>query len=198
MTPSTLSPAGIELIKRYESCRLQAYLCPAGKLTIGWGHVLIPPDYHPFKVSLARLADIITVNQKTGVIKIPLRITQSQADAFLARDTADTAIFLASMSHTLPKPLSQQQFDALCSFIFNVGQFNYIHSTLHKRIKAGDLDGAAEEFDRWVYATAKGKKVKLNGLVTRRADERRLFDASASLSTSAGGTSALSTGPLRA
>lgn len=170
-----VSPAGIHLIKQFEGCRLQAYLCPAGKLTIGYGHVLLPMDYALFKVPMARMGEIIKINQagKPGQpVKIPLHINPAQADSLLARDTANTARFLASVTRTA---LTQWQFDALCSFILNVGQGNYAQSTLRRLIDAGELDAAAAEFGRWVYATVNGNKVKLDGLVKRRAAERDLF-----------------------
>jgi len=164
---------GLSIIKLSESLQLAAYLCPAGKLTIGYGHVIQPMDCGLFAMPVEQLRSIIKTNQDARKIKIPLHITTQQADRLLDRDTAQTALFIASV--TKP-PLTQGQFDALCSLAFNIGQGNYAASTLRKKVAAGDFAGAAAEFDRWVYATVNGKKVKLGGLVTRRAAERRLFE----------------------
>jgi len=172
-TIQSVSPAAIDLVKQFEGCRLQAYLCPANKLTIGYGHVLHPKDYALFNVPMARMGDIIRFNTAGKKITIPLHITQAQADNLLARDTAQVALFLASATQT---PLTQHQFDALCSLIFNIGQGNYAQSTLRKLIDKPDFTAAAAEFDKWVYATVDGRKTKLAGLVKRRAAERQLFE----------------------
>lgn len=173
-----ISQNGIDLIKSFESCRLQAYLCPAHRLTIGYGHVLKPKeDAALFKNmstnSLNRLVDKCqkyrTINredQKT------LTINQEQADALLKSDTQKTALYV----HYVTKiNLSMGQFDALCSLIFNIGEGNYSRSTLLKKLNAGDYLGAADEFTRWAFATVNGQKQLLPGLVKRRAAERALF-----------------------
>lgn len=134
------------LIKHHEGLRLNAYLDPVGIWTIGWGH--------------------------TGTAREGMVITLSEAEKLLENDlkTAESAI------HRLVEvPLNQQQFDALASFIFNVGVGNFSSSTLLKKLNSGDYMGAANEFPRWNKGTIKGKKVILPGLVRRRADERKLF-----------------------
>jgi lysozyme len=68
-------------------------------------------------------------------------------------------------------PLTQNQFDALVSFVFNLGVGNFRTSTLLKKLNAGDNDGAAQEFGRWIHAGGKA----LPGLVRRREAERALF-----------------------
>jgi lysozyme len=68
-------------------------------------------------------------------------------------------------------PITQEQYDALVSFTFNVGEGNLKKSTLLKRINAGQCMAAAREFGKWVYARGK----KLAGLVKRRADEAELY-----------------------
>jgi len=172
----SVSPAAIGLIKQFEGCRLSAYLCPANRLTIGWGHVLQPMDYALFNVPMARMGDIIRFNAAAKKITIPLHIAPAQADNLLERDVAQVALFLALVTRT---PLKQRQFDALCSFIFNVGQGNYAQSTLRKLVDKADFAGAAAEFGKWVYATVEGRKIKLAGLVKRRAAERNLFEGKA-------------------
>jgi lysozyme len=177
--PTTVTAACTDLIKASEDLRLGAYLCPSNLLTIGWGHVLVPKwDAKLFRnVSAESLARIKADCQRSRIVsteaKAMLRINPDQADHLLFRDVAQTALFLRSVT---PVALSQHQFDALVSFIFNIGQGNYATSTLRKKLHAGDYTGAAAEFDRWIYGTVNGKKQKLNGLITRRAAERALFD----------------------
>ncbi|WP_020160542.1 lysozyme [Methylobacter marinus] len=177
--PTTVTAACADLIKASESLKLVAYLCPSNRLTIGYGHVLMPAwDAKLFRnVSTEALARIVSECQRTRIVsreyRSRLRIAEDQADHLLFRDVAQTALFLRSVT---PVALSQHQFDALVSFIFNVGQGNYATSTLRKKLHAGDYTGAAAEFDRWIYGTVNGKKQKLNGLITRRATERALFE----------------------
>lgn len=133
----------VELIKACESCSLKAYKCPAGVWTIGWGN---------------------TSHAKAG-----LTCTQTQAYTWLNEDVAKTEDIVTDALDGAT--VNQNQFDALVSLVFNVGAGNFRKSTLLKKLKAGDINGAATEFGRWVYA---GKKI-LPGLVMRRATEQKLF-----------------------
>lgn len=143
----TASPACHELIRRFESFSPAVYRCPAGKLTIGYGHVV----------------------KKTDRLIPP--ITQAQAEALLAADLAPVEIYLTAVVPGIP----QWEFDALASFAYNAGIGALDKSTLLKRVKAGDVPGAVAEFGKWVHAHAKGEVVKLPGLVRRRAAEAALF-----------------------
>lgn len=118
-------------------------MCPAGKPTIGFGHVVLPSE------------------------SFPKPITLDQARALLAADVAYVARYL---NDTLPG-LNQHQFDALVSFVFNVGIGAFRTSTLRRRIFVDDFAGAASEFSRWNKA---GGKI-LAGLIRRRNAERALF-----------------------
>ena len=136
------SQACIKLIKSFEGCNLTAYACPAGKPTNGVGH--------------------------TDGVKLGTVITQEQADANLLSDlqTASDAI-----SRYVKVPLTQAQFDSLCSFIFNVGSYAFLGSTLLLKLNGGLYAEAAEEFLRWDHV---GKKT-LSGLTRRREAERAMF-----------------------
>jgi lysozyme len=139
------SPKGIALIKSAEGLRLKAYPDPGtGGLpwTIGYGSTL-------------------------GVTRTMI-ITEAQAELMLA---ADLVRFERAVERLVQVPLTQGQFDALVSFTYNVGEGNFTKSTLLRKLNAGDSEGAAEQFSRWVNA---GGKV-LPGLVKRRAAERALF-----------------------
>lgn len=138
-----ISDKGISFIKRHEGCRLTAYSCSAGVMTIGYGHT---QGVHP-----------------------GMAITQEEAESFLRRDVkvAETSINTA-----VTIPLRQCQFDALCSFVFNVGCGAFLRSTLIKKIKSNPSDPSIrDEFMRWVYA---GKK-ELPGLRRRRKEEADMY-----------------------
>lgn len=137
------SRAGLALIKRFESLRLKAYVCPAGVLTIGYGHA--------------------------GDVEAHHEITSHQADVILEHDVERFEESVASLTQGLA--LTQGQFDALVSFAFNVGVTALANSTLLKKLRAGDVPGAAAQFGRWVNA----KGVRLAGLVRRREAEAALF-----------------------
>jgi lysozyme len=144
----TSSPAAIDLIKQFESLRLDAYLCPAGVWTIGWGH--------------------------TAGVRVGLRITEDLAEGFLRRDVAEVDQGLATVIHA---PLTQGQHDALASLCFNLRggarRLPWVAPRLVAKINEGDYPGAADEFldiDR-----ANGQV--LPGLVRRRIAERALFVA---------------------
>lgn len=140
-----ISPKGIEKIKGYEGLSLTAYPDPGtgGRpWTIGHGHTL-------------------------GVQKGDV-ITRDQAEKFLHEDLAPVYLTIET---NVKVPLTQGQFDALCSFIFNVGSGNFVKSTLLKKLNAGDYKGAAEEFMRWNKAAGR----ILAGLDARRASERLMF-----------------------
>ena len=176
-SPNTLGTAGLTLIKTSESLKLRAYLCPANKLTIGYGHVIGAPfDYKLFKAfdsySLQACIDACQQRRRlTPEAVAGLFINPAQAEILLRNDSHRVAEFISS----LHPELTPNQFDAVVSLVFNIGQGNYAHSTLRAKLKAGDFIGAAGQFERWVYGTVKGLKVKLPGLVTRRAAERNLF-----------------------
>jgi len=143
-----INQAGLDIIKHYEGLKLEAYLCPGGKWTVGWGHT-------------------------RGVTK-GMTITIEQAEKFLIQDVQEAA----DAVRTLPKvSLNNNQFSALVSFVFNVGVTNFRKSTLLKMLNEGDFLKAADQFHRWVYATnpATNTKVVLKGLVSRRWAERDLF-----------------------
>lgn len=138
-----ISEQGIELIKSYESCVLKAYRCPSGVMTIGYGH--------------------------TGDVRPGQVITEHKALEFLRRDLN---IAEACVNTAINKPLCQNQFDALCSLVYNVGCGAFLRSTLLKKIKVNPSDEAiGDEFRRWVYSSGK----ILPGLVKRRAAESELY-----------------------
>lgn len=138
-----VSKACVELVKKFEGCRLVAYKDAVGVWTIGYGH---------------------TKDVYEGMV-----ISQAVAEASLI---SDLEYFGQNVLKLVKVPLSQEQFDALTSFVFNVGVANLKSSTLLKKLNNKDYVGASEEFPKWNKA---GGKV-LNGLVRRRAEEKKLFE----------------------
>lgn len=136
------SERSLNLIKHLEGLRLQAYQCSAGVWTIGYGH---------------------TAGVRPGDI-----IDEVQAGIFLRQDVAASE---CTVMRLVTVALSQHQFDALVSFVFNTGNGNFAASTLLKKLNAGDYNGAADELLRWIHAGGKS----LPGLVARREAERTLF-----------------------
>lgn len=136
------SASGLALIKRHEGFRPTAYKCPGGVWTIGYGH---------------------TRNVSEGDTT-----TLAQANDWLAEDiqSAEKAVL-----RYVTVPLTQNQFDALVSFTFNLGAGALAESTLLRKLNDGGYDVAANEFPRWVKAKGRVQA----GLVARRAEERELF-----------------------
>jgi len=136
------SRKGIEFIKAHEGLRVDAYLCPAGAPTIGYGHT-----YN------VKMGDRITAEQAERLLIGDLAVAESEVNSHMLR-------------------ISQNQFDALVSFVFNVGARNFRSSTLLKRLKANPNDPDIEyQFRRWVYG---GGRV-LPGLIKRRKEESKLY-----------------------
>ena len=145
MTRKT-GPAGRALIKRFEGLRLNAYRCPAGRWTIGWGH---------------------TASATAG-----MSITEAQAEEMLSRDLAGAE---RAVERLFPVALSDAQHGALVAWVFNVGEGAAKISTLRKMLLAGRYDDVPAQLARWAYVTEGGAKVKSKGLMRRRAAEAELW-----------------------
>ena len=140
--PMKVSQEGVDLIKHFEGCYLNAYLCPAGVWTVGYGH--------------------------TKGVKEGDAIEQEAAEAFLIEDLES---FEQAVTRLVEVPLTQQQFDALVSWTFNLGAGNLAESTLLRKLNNYQYAEVPEQMMRWVKA---GGQV-LDGLVRRRAAEAALF-----------------------
>ena len=133
---------GINLIKHFEGCELNAYKCPAGVWTIGYGHI-------------------------KGVSE-GMSITQEQAEQMLLDELKEYENYINEL---VTVNLSQNQFDALVSWVYNLGPANLKSSTLLKVLNSGDYVGVPDQIERWNKA---GGKV-LEGLIRRRQAESSLF-----------------------
>lgn len=145
-----VSPKGIALLHRWEGCKLIAYPDPGSD------------DGHPWTIGYGSTGPGI----QRGTVW-----TQAQADA---RFEQDLAKYADAVSREIGNaPTTQDQFDALVSFHYNTGAIE--EATLTKKHKAGDYAGAAAEFGKWVRNDGR----VMQGLVNRRADERKLYEGKA-------------------
>ncbi len=162
--------AAVDLIKSFEgipdgdpnTVNIDAYLCPAGVWTIGWGHALIDHG--------AQLKG--PENKPRARQLYPGGITREQAEALLRGDLIPRA---ASVSSLLKVAVNDPQFGALIALVFNIGAANLGASTLLRKLNAGDLAGAAEQFLVWDKARVNGVLQPLAGLTRRRKAERAMF-----------------------
>lgn len=129
------------LTKKSEGCRLRAYQDTGGVWTIGYGH--------------------------TGGVRPNQQITQQMADTLLKHDME----YAATVVNEHALPCTQNQFDALVDFVFNVGPTQFLHSTLFRLHKAGEYTKAAAEFPKWKFDNGK----VIEGLVVRRKAEQELY-----------------------
>jgi len=148
--------AGIELIKAYEGLRTTAYVDPVGKLTIGYG---------------------TTNDAGVGTITKGMKITPQRAVEMLV---ASLPKYEAGVLRALKRVPNENQFSAMVSFAYNIGETAFAGSSVARLFNAGNVAGAADAFRLWNKGTIDGKKVVLPGLVTRREAERKLFLAASS------------------
>lgn len=139
------SDNGIDFLKEVESVKLKAYLDTGGVWTNGVGHT--GPDVHEGQ-----------------------EVDGAQVNAWLKEDVLEAE---DAVNRGVKVSLSQNQFDALVSFTFNVGVSAFLNSTLLRKLNASDYEGAKNELSRWVRDN--GKIVK--GLVNRRLKEQKLYSA---------------------
>lgn len=138
-----ISEAGLSLIKEFEGFRANAYLCSAGVPTIGYGH--------------------------TRGVKLGDVCTREEAEEWLKEDVEAAE---RCVNQTVAVPLTENEFSALVSFVFNLGCGNFRKSTLLKLLNESRHDEAAMEFRRWDRAGG----MVLAGLTKRRLAEQRLFE----------------------
>lgn len=144
-----LSQNGQNYIKGRESLSLVPYKDIAGKWTIGYGHKILPGESYT-------------------------QIDAATADAIFLRDVSPS---VAAVNSLVTVPLTQNQFDALVSLVFNIGVPAFSTSTLLRKLNSGDYSAAAEQFKVWNKITdpKTGLKIVSNGLVNRRAADLSLF-----------------------
>ena len=137
-----ISIEGLALIKKFEGCELEAYQCSAGVWTIGYGH--------------------------TKDVESGMQITKQDAEDMLVEELHEYESYI---NEYVTASLSQNQFDALVSWVYNLGPANLKASTMLKVLNAGDYEDVPAQLQRWNKA---GGKV-LDGLIRRRKAEAYLF-----------------------
>ncbi|TAX99113.1 hypothetical protein ELH94_22560 [Rhizobium leguminosarum] len=149
-----LVPIGLDLIKHFEGWEPDAYNDPSGYCTIGYGHLIA--------LTRCEQTDLGEFKGKT--------LSEREGAALLEKDTRYARISVSELVSNID--LSNEEFSALSSLVFNIGEAHFAKSTMLVLLNSGDKESAAEQFARWV----KSKGVVLPGLKTRRACERTLFD----------------------
>ena len=143
----TVSNSGMVLICSFEGLRLNAYDDGVGVWTIGFGTTIYPNG----------------IKVKKGDT-----CTEAQAKVYMAHDLKK---FESAVNSAVTVPINQNQFDALVSLAYNIGTSAFKNSTLVKKLNAGDIRGAAAQFNVW----NKGGGKVMQGLVNRRKSEKALF-----------------------
>lgn len=146
---TTTGNAGIDMIKRFEGFRSAPYKCPAGIPTIGYG-----ATFYTTSKKVTMTDKSITEAEAASLLRYMLKSFEQYVDSYCV----DT--------------LTQNQFDALVSFCYNLGPANLKASTLLKKVNANPNDETIRaEFMKWTKAGGR----TLKGLVTRRAAEADLY-----------------------
>lgn len=145
-----ISQKGIDLIKYFTECNLSSYYNTANVLAIGYGH--------------------------TGKdVKRNMKITQEQAEALLQNDLAHVE-YMLNVRFVGDLKLKQNQYDAVCSFVYSVGVHAFLKSTMFALLMKKDYENASNQFARWNKVTKDGRKEVSQKLTTRRVAEKELFD----------------------
>ena len=145
-----ISQKGIDLIKYFTGCKLSSYYNTDNVLAIGYGH--------------------------TGKeVKRNMKITQEQAEALLQNDLAHVE-YMLNVRFVGDKKLKQNQYDAVCSFVYSVGVHAFLKSTMFALLMKKDYENASNQFARWNKVTKDGRKEVSQKLTTRRIAEKELFD----------------------
>lgn len=145
-----VSKNGLDLIKEFESFKSKPYLCPSQKATIGFGSTYYPDGKK------------VTLQDK--------EITEEKAFEIL--EFIANKDFGSNINKVVKVPLNQNQFDALVSFAYNIGNGNFNSSTLLRWLNQGNYKEASMQLLGW----DKSKGIVLNGLTKRRKSEKALFD----------------------
>ena len=141
-----ISQAGLELIKHFEGFSHEVYICPGGFRTIGFGHLMADDEDYPDGISLFEGERLLW--------------------AELEKDQQ-------AVRRLINVPLTQGQFDALVSFVYNLGSGALQRSTLRQKINREEHDEVPKELMKWVYADGR----KLNGLIRRRQAEGLMYQS---------------------
>ncbi len=141
-----LSQAGLDLIKHFEGFSHVTYICPGGFRTIGYGHLMADNEDYPDGISVF------------------------EAEQMLWKEIQKDE---QSVARLIRVPLTQGQFDALVSFVYNLGSGALQRSTLRQKINREEHDEVPNELMKWIWAGGR----KLNGLIRRRQAEGLMYQS---------------------
>ena len=165
MHPDKISQTGTNLVKKFEGLHkvhkdglVHSYRCPAGKYTIGFG--------------------------ATKGVRSGHTMTKEEAETRLIHDLNEHGKIVKKYVHV---PLTQNQYDSLTSFVFNLGGGAFRSSTLLKKLNKGLYDEVPEQIMRWNKCRIDGKLTPLKGLTRRRAAEAAIFTRDALMPSDEGG-----------
>lgn len=154
-----MSPDGVKMLTRIEGKKNQMYHDQAGLPTIGVGHMLTKSELSSGKVRI----DSQPISWRDG-------LTDAEVNDLLGSDLAKTE---QAVNHLVKVPLSRNQFDALVSFVFNIGAEAFETSTLLVLLNSGDYDSIPARMRRWVHS----KGLVLPVLIARRETEIERWEA---------------------
>lgn len=148
------SEKGLDLIKQFEGFKDYVYICPAGKPTIGYGHVID--------------------SKLVALTKAAPRMTREKAEQLLKGDVKEAE---NAINSSVKVNISQGQFDALVSLIYNWGTYNFKISNGLRKLNARDYSGAADEFFGKIRGVVTANGQFSNGLYRRRQAELELWQS---------------------
>jgi len=143
-----ISSNGVKFITKWEGLKLSKYLCPAGKWTIGVGHVILPHE---------NISDTITKERAESILR------------------SDLVRFEKAIKKFITVRLNQNQFDALVSFIFNTGEGGIRNTSVQSTVNEQKFSEVPEKLQMWSKMRQNGKLVVSQGLLRRRMSESELF-----------------------
>jgi GH24 family phage-related lysozyme (muramidase) len=142
-----LDNSGLDFISNFEGYRSTIYNDSAGLPTIGFGHLIREAESSQFAGGVTREQAVDLLN-------------------------TDSALAVTAVNDLVEVPLNQNQFNALTSFVYNVGRGNFESSTLRREVNLGRFDRVSDELNRWTHAGGR----EISGLQRRRAAEGELFN----------------------
>lgn len=168
-------------IKKWEGFEPSPYLCPANKLTIGYGTIIDPKVKYNTVSGEVLLEDSLNLQKQLRIRsrvnnnlknKYPNLVSEAEATEFMIIDLKKRWKFIAEY---LPKGLTDNQCASLLSLAYNIGVDAFRKSTLLRLLQNNNMIGASNEFVKWNKARVNGRLTELKGLTDRRLQEKELF-----------------------
>lgn len=158
-----MSKRGLDKLIEWEGFKTRVYKDSAGLPTIGVGHLLTKDELRSGKINI--------IGKQ---VKYAEGITEDQVKALLQQDIVSRE---AAVKNLVRVPLSQNQFDTLVSFVFNIGRYAFQNSTLLRVLNDGRYQEVPDQLDRWIYSGGK----RVDGLINRRRNEIALWNSNTNI-----------------